>query len=52
MQVPLLIYNPNLKEKQIPFSKTSDLVPTILKLLNYKIDPKLPGIDLINKKYN
>ena len=49
MQVPLMIYNPLFKEKKIIFSKTSDIIPTILKILNIKKPTYLCGKNLLNQ---
>ncbi|MFX0134862.1 MAG: alkaline phosphatase family protein [Candidatus Hodarchaeota archaeon] len=39
MNVPLIISGKGLEKKEIPFAKTSDITPTILKFLGEKIDP-------------
>ncbi|MBD3228907.1 MAG: sulfatase-like hydrolase/transferase [Candidatus Lokiarchaeota archaeon] len=47
MQVPLLIYHKDFKEKNFKYSKTSDIVPTILTLLDKHIPRSLPGKSII-----
>ena len=39
MNVPLIISGKGLEKKEIPFAKTSDITPTILKFLGEKIEP-------------
>lgn len=45
--VPLLISGSNIPQKTIPYSKSTDIVPTILKLLGEPLDPKMVGVPLI-----
>jgi arylsulfatase A-like enzyme len=45
--VPLLISGLNISQKVLPYSKSTDIVPTILKLLGESIDPKIIGIPLL-----
>ncbi len=45
--VPLLISNPYIPEEQLSCSKSTDIVPTILKLLGEPIPPQLVGKCLV-----
>ncbi|TFG05647.1 MAG: hypothetical protein EU536_01280 [Promethearchaeota archaeon] len=47
MTVPLLISGPQIPEKRILYSKSTDLVPTILKLLGLPIPSSIIGTSLI-----
>jgi hypothetical protein len=45
--VPLLISGPSIPQKTLSYSKSTDIVPTILKLLGDPLDPKIVGTSLI-----
>ena len=45
--VPLLISGLSIPQERLPYSKSTDIVPTILKLLGEPLDPKIVGVSLL-----
>lgn len=46
LTVPLLVAGSQIPSKKLPFSKSTDIVPTVLKLLDEKIPPQVVGTPL------